>query len=113
DEGSLCEHAALLTCLQYGRTGSTLRIGKHAVLLDDQRPTQRDHHDRPQHTSEGSQDGYRKVVEVGVANTLTIRTSRKKEEARKRKDNTCGHRFACRPGSLNDVVLQYRCLEAL
>ncbi len=99
--------AAALTCDQHGRARGPLGIGERRVLLDDQRPAQRDHHQHAQHAAHQRQRQDRPVREIADADALAGRgVAAQEQEAGQGEHDAGGDRFARRADRLHDVVLQ-------
>ncbi len=91
--------AALAGDEDLGARGA-FRIGQHAVLLHDQCPAQRHHHQHAEDAAGKRQQQDLRVVEVG-------RPVRQQEDQRgNREDDAARNRFAGRADRLHDVVLE-------
>ena len=94
--------AAPLAGDQHLGAGRAFRVGKHAVLLDDQRAPQRHHH---QHAEDAAGEGQHRDLEV-VEVAGAVR--RQEDQRRNREDDAAGDRFAGRSDRLHDVVFEDR-----
>ena len=94
--------AAALAGDEHVGAGRAFRVRQHAVLLDDQRPSQRHHH---QHAENAAGEGQHRdlvVVEVGRP------VGRQEDQRGDREDDAAGDRFSGRSNGLDDVVLENR-----
>ena len=98
-EHQLGERAALLAGDQHVGAGGALRVGQHAVLLDDQRPPQRDHEQHAEDAADQREGEDVEVVEVRLA-------VREEDERRDGESDAGGDRLAGRADRLHDVVLE-------
>ncbi len=100
-EDHLGERAALLAGDQHVGAGGAFRVGQDAVLLDDQRPPQRDHEQHAEDAAHQRQGEDVEVVEVRLA-------VREEDERRDGEGDAGGDRLAGRADRLHDVVLEDR-----
>src|SRR6266699_1886658 len=91
-------HAALLAGDEDLRAGGALRIDQRVVLLDDQRPAQRDHHQHAHQPAHRREQRHATDLQV-VAH---------QEDGRNGEDHPGGHGVAGRARGLHDVVLEDR-----
>jgi len=66
------------------------------VLLDDELAAQRNHEEDPEDSAEKSEHEDARV----------FKREAEEDERRKSEDHTRGERFACRAGSLNDIIFE-------
>ena len=102
------EFSAALTRHEHLGARSAFGIGQDAVLLDDQGPAERHHH---QHAENAAGKGQHRDLEV-----VEIRRPERfqEEQRRNREHDAAGDRFARRSDRLDDVVLENgRTTEAL
>ena len=101
-EDGLGHVAALLAGDQDVGAGGAFRVGQRAVLLDDQRPPQRHHHQHPEHAAG---EGAERDLQVGeVAGAVR----EEEEEGGEGEDDAGRNRLAGGPDGLDDVVLEDR-----
>ncbi len=84
--------------LQHLGAGGPLGVLEEAVLLDDERPAQRDHHQDPQQAAEHRDQHHPRDLEVEAED----------HDRRHGDADAEGDRLAGRPGRLHDVVLEDR-----
>jgi len=107
--GRACQAAALLAGDQHRRTRRSFGIGERRVLLDDQRPTQRDHHQHAQYTAHHRQRQDRPVREIRIADAVAGRgVTAQEQEAGQCEHDAGGDRFARGADRLHDVVFEDR-----
>src|SRR4029450_86425 len=80
--------------------GRSLRIRQHAMLLDDERPPERNHHQDAEDAAGEGEHRDLEVVEVLWA------VGYEKDERRNREHNAARDRFASGANRLDDVVLE-------
>ena len=94
------QRAAPLTGHQYFRAGGAFRVGKHAVLLHDQRAPERHHHQDAENAAGKRQHRDLQVVEI------TWSERHKRNQRRNREDDAPCKRLARGADRLDDVVLE-------
>ena len=91
-------HAALLARDQHLGTGGALGVGEGIVLLDDERPPQRDHHQDPHEPAHHRED--RDAADVQVVSH--------EQDRGDREHDACRDGIRRRARGLDDVVLEDR-----
>ena len=96
-----CLGTALLSRNQYLGTRLAFRIGKHPVLLHNQRLAQRNHKQHAQHAS-----AQRNQRNLNQGRRALSPLTHPHKQGRQGKDGSCCHRFTGRTNGLHHVVFQ-------
>ena len=107
--GGARQIAAALAGDQHRGAGRPFGVGEGGVLLDDERPPQRDHHQDAEHAADHRQREDRPVGEVRLADAdAGGRVAAEEQKPRQGEHHAGRDRLARRPDRLDDVVLQDR-----
>ncbi len=102
------QRTAAFACHEDVRARGAFGVGQRSVLLDDEGPAQRHHH---QHAEDPPGEGEHRDLEIREERLAAFA---EEEQRRDREDDTRGHRLAGRSDRLDDVVLEDgRAAEAL